>query len=150
MSNFFLLRWFRMAKTGKIGWLVGLVMGTAVGMLFAPRKGKDLRNEIKKDRQKGKLGIAPLTNDIKDLGQELGEVAKDIYESDKVQNAVEKGKEKFSDIADDVMDEKAMKERWENGKDLLQRAKNGLNRAKKSLRDSKIIKNIKSELKKKI
>lgn len=94
-----------MSGFGRLGWFLGLVFGTVFGVLFAPRKGKDLRQKMKADRKAGRLGIAPLHDDIKALGLELAEIAKDIYYSEQVSGIVEKGREKVKDISQDLVSE---------------------------------------------
>ena len=81
-----------MGKGTKIGWALGLLSGTALGVLFAPNKGKDLRERIKADIKKGEYGYKPLLEDFKKMGNEVTETAKDVYTSDHVQKAIKKGK----------------------------------------------------------
>lgn len=92
-----------MAGFGKFGWLLGLISGALFGVLFAPRRGKELRGKIKADRKAGGLGIAPLQDDLKDIGQEIAGIAKDFYESETVQDVVEKGRKKLKDFSKDVV-----------------------------------------------
>lgn len=94
-----------MVGGGKFGWFLGLAFGTLVGMLFAPRKGAELRAKIKAERKRGGLGIAPLGDDMRHVGAELASLAKEVYESDAVSDAIEKGKKQMKQIADDVVGE---------------------------------------------
>lgn len=96
-----------MAGSNKFGWFLGLVFGALVGVLFAPRKGKDLREKIKSDRKKGALGFAPLQDDFKTIGLEIADIAIDIYNSDAVSNLVETGRRNFKNISDDFVGEVA-------------------------------------------
>lgn len=96
-----------MARGGKFGWFLGLVFGTLFGVLFAPRKGKELRQRMKADRKKGKLGIAPLHDDLKFLGHEIASIAKDIYQSEPVQDIVEKGRRQVKELSNDFVGEVA-------------------------------------------
>lgn len=88
---------------GRIGWFIGLVVGAVAGLLFAPREGKKLREQIKSDRKRGNLGIAPLKDDMKKLGEELAGLAVGFYESEPVQDIVEIGREKMQDISRDIV-----------------------------------------------
>lgn len=81
-----------MSKGTKIGWVLGLLSGTALGVLFAPDRGKDLRERIKADIKKGNYGYQPLVDDFKKMGGEMAETAKDAYASEHVQRAIKKGK----------------------------------------------------------
>lgn len=94
-----------MARLGKLGWLLGIIMGTVFGVLYAPRKGKELRAKIKEEHKKGKLGIAPLQDDLGKLGGELLAMAKDIYESGTVQDVVERGRKELKKLSKDLVGE---------------------------------------------
>lgn len=96
-----------MARMGRLGWFLGLIFGTIFGVLFAPRKGKDLRAAMKADRKKGKLGIAPLRGDLRHLGEEIIEIAKDIYASPEVREVIVKGRKKVKELSDDLIGEVA-------------------------------------------
>ena len=91
-----------MARFGKIGWLFGLIFGALFGVLFAPRRGKDLRAKMKRERKEGKLGVAPLQSDIKQIVSDVSRLAKDFYESEKMADMIEKGKETFKDVSGKV------------------------------------------------
>lgn len=94
-----------MARGGKIGWFLGLIFGTLFGVLFAPRKGKELRAKIKADRRKGGLGVAPLKDDLTHLGKQLADLAKEVYESDTVQEIVATGRKKVKELSKDLVGE---------------------------------------------
>lgn len=96
-----------MARFGRFGLLLGLVCGTLFGVLFAPNKGKDLRDRMKADRAKGKHGLTPLGDDIKHLGKQIASLAQDLYETDSVQEVVEKGRKKVKKLHDSLVDEVA-------------------------------------------
>lgn len=96
-----------MARFGKLGWFLGLVFGALFGVLFAPRKGKELRDKMKADRKRGRLGIAPLSDDMMQLGQEIAQIAKDIYYSEHVSSIVEKGRKQMKKISDELVGEVA-------------------------------------------
>lgn len=94
-----------MARMGKLGWFLGLIFGTLFGVLFAPRKGKELRARIKAHRRRGGLGLAPLQDDMRQLGQEIAGIVRDIYDSDAVRDVVVKGRKKIKDLSDDLVGE---------------------------------------------
>lgn len=97
-----------MARMGKLGWFLGLIFGTIFGVLFAPRKGKDLRARMKAERKRGKgLGLAPLQDDMKHLGQEIAEIFRDLYDSEAVRDVVVKGRKKIKELSDDLVGEVA-------------------------------------------
>jgi len=98
-----------MGNTGKFGWLFGLLTGTVLGVLFAPRKGKDLRNKMKQDRKRGRLGVEPLKNDISLLGKSVHGVISDLYkevsENEVVKDTINTGKEYLGDYVDEVREQ---------------------------------------------
>lgn len=136
-----------MARLGKLGWFLGLIFGTVFGVLFAPRKGKELRSRMKAERKKGNLGISPLQDDMKLLGQEIASLAKEIYESDLVQDIVLKGRKKVKDLSKDLIGEVAdfhvtrIEEKFQEGKRAATKANKAFNafkgKAKKSLKIGK-------------
>lgn len=89
-----------MGKISKIGWILGVLSGTALGMLFAPRKGKELREKIQKNLKDGdiKSGGQELLKDVKMMGGEVFDTAKDLYNSKDVQGALKKAKTKAKKI----------------------------------------------------
>lgn len=96
-----------MARGGKLGWFLGLIFGTLFGVLYAPRKGKELRSQIKQDRKRGKLGIAPLQQDFKKLGEEIYGLAKEFYDWEPVKDIVERGREKMKALSNEFVSEVA-------------------------------------------
>lgn len=50
--------------------IVGLLAGAGLGILFAPKKGKELRQEIIKERAKGGTGLEELGEAMKDSAAE--------------------------------------------------------------------------------
>lgn len=82
------------------GLLFGFIAGAIFGVLFAPRAGRDLRRLIMRDRNEGNLGIAPLQSNMKQIVDDVKDVAQGLYNKPAVQDLVEKGKQKLNDIAD--------------------------------------------------
>lgn len=132
---------------GKVGWFLGLILGTFFGVLFAPRKGKELRARMKADIKRGKFGIAPLKEDMKKLGEDLCALAVDLYESPAVQEVVIRGRTKMHELSDDIVREvgdfkvsrisplaEEAREHLDTGKRHLKRAKKGLRSLKKNVR----------------
>ena len=87
------------------GLLFGLVAGTVLGILFAPKKGKSLRDKIVKEREKGGYGLEAVKNGFIGLGKEIAGVAKETYESDEVQEKLGMARSKAEEMADEAVEE---------------------------------------------
>lgn len=74
------------------GLLFGVIVGTLLGVLFAPRKGKEIRKQLKDEVSKGGLGMHTLKKNFKEMGQDVANTAEEAYYSPEVQTAVQKGK----------------------------------------------------------
>lgn len=79
-----------------LGILGGVAVGAAVGMLFAPAKGKDTRKKIKSNANdlkcKAEDGLNKLTKDAKEKLNTVSEKVSHTFKSnvDKAQNLVKK------------------------------------------------------------
>jgi gas vesicle protein len=82
------------------GLLFGILAGTALGILFAPKKGKDLREQIKQERDEGGTGAGALKEGFVGMGKDMAGTAKDVYESDSVQENLSKAKVKAKEYAE--------------------------------------------------
>ncbi len=112
--------------------LTGLVAGTALGILFSPDKGKKIRKDIKSEIDKGGLGLNTIKDTISKMGQDIGEVGKDIYE----------------DISETEGYQEAEKEVKKHVKKASAKAKKKVTKAKKQVKKA-IKKNIPAKTRKK-
>jgi len=78
------------------GLLFGVIMGTLVGVLFAPKKGKDLRNQLKQEVAKGGVGTETLKKNFAEMGQDMAATAEEVYNLPEVQKQVGKGKKQVT------------------------------------------------------
>lgn len=85
-----------MAKKALVtGMVLGTIVGSAYGLLFAQKKGSALRAELlKKYKESGDL-YDVLTKEIKMTAQDAGETLKMLYKSDDVQNFMKASKKKM-------------------------------------------------------
>lgn len=73
------------------GLLFGVIMGTILGVLFAPKKGKELRSELKKEFDEGGLGAETLKENFMEMGQDMADTAQHVYEKPEVKNTIDQG-----------------------------------------------------------
>jgi len=66
-------------------------MGTLLGVLFAPKKGKDLRESVAKEIKDGGLGVKSIGDNIQAMGRDIGTAAQEVYDQPQVKNNVERG-----------------------------------------------------------
>lgn len=74
------------------GLFFGVIVGTLLGILFAPRKGKELRKQLKDEVKKGGVGAETLKKNFMEMGHDMAETAEEVYHMPEVQDQVEKGK----------------------------------------------------------
>ncbi|MBN1494797.1 YtxH domain-containing protein [Candidatus Peregrinibacteria bacterium] len=82
------------------GLFFGLLTGAVLGILFAPKKGRDLREQIKQERDEGGTGVGALKDSFVGMGKDLAGTAKEVYETDTVQENLFKAKKKAGEIAE--------------------------------------------------
>jgi len=117
--------------------LLGIVAGTVLGILFAPKKGKELREEIKQERQKGGMGFDTIKEGFVTMGREIAGSAKEVYGSEQVQRGIDKAKDFASDLVEDGK-QKAGKVAKKASKQVVKKAKSVAKKAtKKAVKLSK-------------
>lgn len=90
-----------------IVFVLGGIIGAAVGLLYAPKTGKETRENLKK------LG-GDISDTVSDIAQDAKETGRKIYEQgyekiktgkDKISEAFEDGKKVFEQYRDESKDE---------------------------------------------
>ncbi|MFA6917632.1 MAG: YtxH domain-containing protein [Candidatus Gracilibacteria bacterium] len=111
--------------------LAGLVAGTVVGVLFAPKKGQELRKEFKKELSKGGLGVETLKGAAAEIGKDIG--GTDAYKQ--AHKELKKHAKTAKGVAMDLMEEnipvhtrKQAKKTFLKAKDLFDRFAAGAKR----------------------
>jgi len=130
-------------RKGSCGWIFGLLFGTLLGVLFAPKKGEQLRDNIRKERAKGGSGISAIKNAYLNMGDDIADTAKDVYTSDDVQEVVGKAKnkakeakEKAKELADYIAEESdgAVKEIKKHAKKVQKKAEKAAKKVHKTVK----------------
>lgn len=78
--------------------LTGILAGTAVGVLFSPKKGKELRQNFKKELKDGGTGLNTVKSTFKDMGKEIGDYVEHVSETEEFKKGKAKVK-KYAGIA---------------------------------------------------
>ena len=78
-------------KKSGIGLLLGVAAGAVLGVLFAPKKGKDLRENFKKELKDGGTGMNTVGKNFAAMGKDIADTTKNVYESPGVQKPLNKG-----------------------------------------------------------
>lgn len=83
----------------KGGLLFGIMMGTILGVLFAPGKGKQLRDKLLKEIRSGGLGAKTIGSNFKLMGRDIIDVSREAYENPQVQKKINKGGKSLKNTA---------------------------------------------------
>jgi gas vesicle protein len=89
--------------------IAGVIAGTALGILFAPKEGKQVRKELKDEIDKGGTGLSTVKNTLTGMGKDIHGTSKDVYgklnENDTFQGMKEKAKSTFENIKDEAKEQ---------------------------------------------
>lgn len=80
------------------GLIAGLALGGLMGILFAPKKGKDLRENIKKDITEGNYGVNALKNAFVAMGKDVGDFTGEVAKNKDVKEYLAKGEKAAKNV----------------------------------------------------
>jgi len=112
--------------------LTGIVAGTVVGILFAPKKGKEFRKELKKEIDKGGFGIDTIKETVTEMGKDMGESGEKAYAGVNKNKSFKKAKV----VAQDLINENIPSHARKNVKKKLSQAKTFLKKLKTKAKKS--------------
>lgn len=72
--------------------LAGLALGGILGLLFAPKKGVELRESFKKDIDEGHYGVNALKNAFIGMGKDMKDFSGEVAKNEDVKEYLTKGK----------------------------------------------------------
>lgn len=85
--------------------IAGALAGTAVGILFAPKKGKQIRDSIKDELSTGGTGLSSVKDTLVEMGKEIGGTCKECYSEIAQSEEYKEGKEKLKKYASQAKEE---------------------------------------------
>jgi len=72
--------------------LAGLALGGIIGLLFAPKKGVELRESFKKDIEEGNYGLNALKSAFVGMGKDMKNFTSEVAKNEDVKEYLTKGK----------------------------------------------------------
>mgnify|MGYP001024831186 CR=1 FL=1 len=112
----------------KTKFALGMALGTLFGLAFAPKKGKELREEIIADVKKGGDSSKILKKTAKDIGADISTTAKEVYQDPSVQKQIKHGKKEAKKVFGDLRKKAELK-----AKELAKASKKKFNDTKSEL-----------------
>jgi gas vesicle protein len=84
-------------SSGILWFLAGLGIGAAVGVLYAPKSGRETREDIQKYAQEGGVYVKDRAKQYKEQANQWVEKGKDVVsqQKDQIRNAVEAGRQAY-------------------------------------------------------
>lgn len=115
-----------MARNGKF--IFGALLGAVFGLAFAPKKGSDLRKELKTELDKGGHGEKTLRKNAVIIGEDISSTAQEVYQDPAVQTQIKKGQKEAGKLI-----EQAKEGLQSSGEEWLQVAREKLIEGKTTL-----------------
>ncbi len=80
----------------------GLLAGTAVGILFAPKKGADTRNKIRSEIKHGGTGFSAVKETLEGVGKDLSGSCKECVEDKRVKKYTKMAKDEAKKLVNKI------------------------------------------------
>lgn len=81
---------------------VGILAGVGLGILFSPKKGTEIRKNLKDEVDKGGTGFSTIKDTFVKMGKDLGSSCKKCYEDINENKDFQEGKKKTTKLIADT------------------------------------------------
>lgn len=81
---------------------VGILAGVGLGILFSPKKGTEIRKDLKDEVDKGGTGLSTIKDTFVKMGKDLGKSCKECYEDINENKNFQEGKKKTTKLIADT------------------------------------------------
>ncbi|MCK9185950.1 YtxH domain-containing protein [Candidatus Gracilibacteria bacterium] len=112
---------------GLKGLIAGLLAGTAVGILFAPKKGEETRNKIKSEIKRGGTGLSAVKETLEGVGKDIGGTCNECMEDERVKKYANMAKKEAKELINKNVSKSTInkaKKTFNNAKKFTQNAVN--------------------------
>ncbi|PJC39368.1 hypothetical protein CO044_00225, partial [Candidatus Peregrinibacteria bacterium CG_4_9_14_0_2_um_filter_38_9] len=82
--------------------LAGLIAGTAIGILFAPKKGAETRGKIKSEMKKGGTGLSAVRETLEGIGKDLSGTCDECMEDKRVKKYTKMAKDEAKKLINKI------------------------------------------------
>jgi gas vesicle protein len=121
--------------------LTGIIAGTAIGVLFSPQGGKEIRKNIKKEIDQGGSGIDTVKSTLTKMGKDLSETSKKAYEKVNESEDFQKAKSTVKKAIKENIPEEQRKKVKKTYQKAKKTAKKTVTKAKKTVEKARNPKN---------
>lgn len=105
---------------------VGMLAGVGLGILFSPKKGTEIRKDLKDEVDKGGTGFSTIKDTFVKMGKDLGKSCKECYENKNFQEGKKKTTKLIADTYNKNVPSKTRKEiskTFNKAKEVTKKAK---------------------------